>query len=174
MPLIERTLISTFLILALGATVNGVQAEWPRVAPVGSGFSVLMPAKPQEEFRPGDDITTHLFQVNTDDALYIVAYGDYAPSLRIKVDDELAENRDRFLKGVNAGLIESKKINLEGHAGLEFTGESDQAFFRSRLFIFGIRFHQIAIAMFKGRENAVNANRFFDSFHFTETKTIKP
>ena len=172
MKVIKRTLTSIGFILTVAATLNAFQAkEWLKVAPDGSGFSVMMPSKPEEEIHPGDGLTTHLFVLNTDNALYMVAYGDYAPSVRMNVDDELVENRDRFLKGLNAGLLESKKIKFEGHEGLEFTGESDEARFRSRLFIFGIRFHQIAVAVLKGREDAANANRFFDSFHFTGGQT---
>src|ERR1700752_5411772 len=123
-------------LLLAGTQTHGFQsADWVSVSPLGSGFSVRMPAKPVEEVRPSDDLTTHLYRLATENALYIVAYGDYAPSLRIRKDEELAANRDRFLQSLDAQLINSKQITFEGHDGLEFTGENDQASFRSRLFI---------------------------------------
>lgn len=168
MKTFRRGLILASLVLAFASTLNGFQSgEWLKVAPVGAGFSVMMPAKPEEEIRPGDDLTIHLFGLSTENALYIVAYGDYAPSVRVKIDDELAANRDKFLQGLEARLIESKQIKFEGREGLEFTGESDQASFRSRLFIFGTRVHQVAVAVLRGKDDTANANRFFESFHFS-------
>ena len=145
-------------------------SEWIKVAPVGGGFSVLMPAKPEEEVQPGDDLTTHLFSVTTDKALYLVAYGDYAPSIRLNVDDELAANRDKFLKGLDATLKTTKQLTVDGRRGIEFTGESAQASFKSRVFIFGTRFHQIAVAVFKGDDDTRNSNRFFASFEFSKAE----
>lgn len=130
----------------------------------------MMPAKPEEEVQLGDDFTAHLFSVTTDNALYTVAYGDYAPSVHFNVDDELAANRDNFLKRLNAGLISTKQLMIEGRKGIEFTGENDQASFKSRVFIFGIRFHQIAVAVFKGKDNTENTNRFFASFELAKAE----
>ena len=58
---------------------------------------------------------------------------------------------------------------MDGHTGLEFTGESDQASFKSRVFLFGNRIHQIGVAVFKGKEEAANVDRFFGSFSFTKS-----
>ena len=145
-------------------------SDWVNIAPVGGGFSVLMPAKPEEEVQPGDDLTTHLFRATTDNSLYLVAYGDYSPSTRLNVDDELAANRDRFLNGLNATLKTTKQLTIDGRKGIEFTGESEQASFRSRVFIFGTRFHQIAMAVFKGSDDTENAKRFFASFEFIKAE----
>ena len=159
------------LLLGLVQAASGSQSDWVKVAPFGGGFSVMMPAKPEENVRLGDDFTAHLFTVTTDNALYTVAYGDYAPSVHFNVDDELAAHRDNFLKRLNAGLISTKQLMIEGRKGIEFTGENDQASFKSRVFIFGIRFYQIAVAVFKGSEDTTNSNRFFASFEFVKAET---
>src|SRR4030095_12086442 len=109
----------------------------------------MMPAKPEEEMRPGDDLTAQLFSASTDNALYSVAYGDYAPSVRFNVDDELAANRDNFLKRVDASLKTTKPLKLDGRKGVEFTGENAQATCKSRVFICGTRFYQIAVAILR-------------------------
>lgn len=147
--------------------------EWIKVAPVGAGFAVMMPAKPEEEVRPGDDLTAHLFSATTDNALYTVAYGDYAPSVRFNLDDELAANRDNFLKGVDASLKATRPLTMDGRKGLEFTGENAQAFFKSRVFIFGTRFYQIVVAVLRGKDDTENSNRFFASFEFTRAE-VRP
>jgi len=156
------------LLFCFGQGLAAAQSdEWIKVAPVGGGFSVMMPAKPEEEIRPGDDLTAHLFTVRRDDSIYTVTYGDYAPSISFNVDDELAANRDNFLKGVDASLKTTKPLTMHGRKGLEFTGENAQASFKSRVFIFGTRFYQIAVAVLRGKDDAENSNRFFASFEFS-------
>ena len=140
--------------------------DWVKVSPAGSGFSVVMPGKPQEEIKPGDDFTSHLFTVRTDKAIYLVGYGDYAPALRLNVKAELMANRDNFLKDLGARLIDSKEIKMGDREGLDFTGESDQATFRSRIYLFGNRVHQIGVAVFKGQEAAESSDKFLASFAF--------
>jgi hypothetical protein len=142
--------------------------DWVKVAPAGAGFSVMMPGNPQEEIKPGDDFTSHLFTVRTDKAIYLVGYGDYAPAIRLNVKAELIANRDNFLKDLGARLIDSKEIKMGDREGLEFTGESDQATFRSRVYLFGNRVHQIGVAVLKGQDDAENANKFLASFAFAK------
>jgi hypothetical protein len=163
-----RQAAALLLLLCFCRAIDRAQGdEWIKLAPVGGGFSVMMPTNPEEEVRPGDDLTVHLFTATTDNALYTVAYGDYAPSVRFNVDDELAANRDNFLKRVDASLKTTKPLTMDGRKGLEFIGENAQASFKSRVFIFGTRFYQIAVAVLRGKDDAQNSNRFFASFGFT-------
>jgi hypothetical protein len=166
--MLKRFSLSIIFVLAIASSLNGYQSEWVKLAPVGGGFSVMMPGKADEDVKPADEFTSHLFTVTTDKAIYLVSYGDYAPSIRLDVDGELIANRDNFLKGLNATLIESKKITMDGHAGLEFKGESSQASFKSRVYLFGNRVHQLAVAVFKGKDDTDNVNRFFAFFSFTD------
>lgn len=169
--MVKRT-AAFVLLFCLAQVAEGFQTgEWIKIAPVGGGFSAMMPVKPEEEVRPGDDFTAHLFSATTDNALYTVAYGDYAPSVHFNVDEELTANRDNFLKGLDANLKTTKPLTMDGRKGLEFTGENAQASFKSRVFIFGTRFYQIAVAVFRGKEDTENSNRFFASFEFTKAET---
>ncbi len=165
--MLKSLLVFAILICAVSTTARTYQADWVRVEPLGGGFSVMMPAKPEEKVEPSDQFTFHLFTVTTSKAIYLASYGDYAPSIKLDPEGELLANRDNFLKGVNAKLIESHKINLDGRAALEFTGESDQASFKSRVYLFGNRVHQIAVAVFKGQDDPDGMNRFFASFSFS-------
>ena len=166
----KRLSLILFLTFLIAPSIFAFQAtDWVKVAPVGGGFSVMMPGKPEEEVKPGKDFTSHLFTVTTDKAVYLAAFAEYAPNIKLNVSGELAANRDNFLKALNAKLIDSKEISMDGHTGLEFTGESDQASFKSRVFLFGNRIHQIGVAVFKGKEEAANVDRFFGSFSFTKS-----
>jgi len=157
-------------LLAFALSLSAYQSEWVKVAPVGGGFSIMMPGKAEEKVDPSDQFTFHLFTVTTDKTIYLAGWGDYAASIKLDPEAELVANRDNFLKGVNATLVDSKKITLEGRAGLEFTGESSQASFKSRVYLFGNRVHQIAVAVMKGQEDTDNVNRFFTSLSFASNQ----
>ncbi|SRR6266508_628766 len=166
----KRLCLSVLSQLLIASSLFAFQVDdWVKVAPIGGGFSVMMPAKPEEETKPGAGFNSHLFTVATDKAIYLAAYGDYDPSIKLDVANELVTNRDNFLKTLDAKLTDSKEISMDGHTGLEFTGESNQASFKSRVYIFGNRVHQIGVAVFKGKDDAANVDRFFGSFSFTKS-----
>jgi hypothetical protein len=168
--MLKRSLISAGLLLTLAASLNAYQSGWMKVEPLGGGFSIMMPAKPEEKVKPSEEFTFHSFTVNGERAIYLASYGDYAPSIKLNSEAELIANRDNFLKGVNATLIESRKITLDGHAGLEFIAENEKASFKSRIYLMGNRVHQLAVAIFKEQDDSDNVNRFFGSFSFSSNQ----
>ena len=147
--------------------------DWVKVAPLGAGFSVMMPTMPTEAVESKELFTEHSFVTNTGTTLLIAVYFDYAPSMKMNEVAELVANRDSFLKGVNAQLISSKEIKLDGRAGLEFTGEDERRLYRSRVYIFGNRVHQIAGVILKSDEDTENVDRFFASFAFTPITDVR-
>lgn len=170
--MLKRINSATIFVLACALAVGAVQsAEWIKFSPVGAGFSVLMPAKPGEEIKSSDDFTSHLFSITTDKAIYLAGYGEYAPSIKLSADAELTLNRDKFLKGLNANLLASKQITLDGRPGLEFTGESEQASFKSRVYLSGNRVYQVAVAVLSGKTDYENVDRFFASFAFANSES---
>jgi hypothetical protein len=164
-----KTYFALIIILfATGPSFSAAQTnEWIKLSPLGGGFSLMMPVKPEEKVNPGHDFTLHLYTAVTPDAIYIAGYGDYAPSIHLNVTNELTANRDNFLKSVRAILTSSKSITLDDRQGIEFTAENDRASFKSRVYVFGNRVHQIAVAVFSGKDNTDNSNRFFDSLSFS-------
>lgn len=161
-------LTALIVILVLHPSLAVAQSdEWIKLEPVGGGFSVMMPAKPEEQVRAGDDLTLHLFILDTRYVIYSVSYGDYAPSVQIDVDAELVANQDSFVRSLSATVIDSKKIVSDGRKGLEFTAQNDTTFITSRLYLFGNRLHQITVLVPNGRRDNPNIQRFFASFAFT-------
>jgi len=165
----RRFSLVLLMILLTTPPVFAVQtAEWIKVAPTGGGFSIMMPTKPEEETKVEDGFASHSFSLMTDKTVYIVEYGDYAPSIKLNVAGELAANRDNFVKGLSAKLLDSKDITLDGRAGLEFTCESSQASAKSRVYVFGNRVFMIAAAVLSGKTDTENVDRFFASFAFVK------
>ena len=130
----------------------------------------MVPAEPKEmDSTPQKDFTSHTFGLVIDNVVYVICYGDYAPSVHLDPDAELLANRDNFIKPLGGSATSTTKIEVEGRKGLEFTGESNEYLFESRVFLSGNRVYQIAVGVGKGVDNAANTSRFIKSFAFAGT-----
>jgi hypothetical protein len=141
---------------------------WVRYNSVTGRFSVLMPETPEEktETTPSDHgpYTTHLFVVRDTKNVYLIGWVDYDPSFNFNRNAELEANRDNFVKGINATLVSSRTTELEGYPVLEFTAETADRTFKSRVYMVGRRPYQIVIGSPKDDPDAVAMRRFFNSF----------
>jgi len=131
-------------------------------------FSVLMPEIPTDkaETVPSDPgpYTTHLFIVSGTQSIFLIGWVDYDPKFNFNPTQELDLNRENFIKGVNATLVNSQRITIDGYQGIEFTAESPNRVFKSRVLMVGRRPYQLVTGTTKGLDDSVNVKRFFDSF----------
>ena len=168
--MIKRLSIATVLVLVMIASSSGHQGtDWVKVSPLGGGFTVMMPGPAEEETKAESDYSSHTFIAKTKETIFLVSYGDYAPSIRLNVAGELTANRDNFVKNLGAKLIESKDMVMDGRPGLEFTAESDRLTAKCRVYLFGNRVFMIAAAVWKGNTDPENVDRFVSSFAFTKS-----
>jgi hypothetical protein len=141
---------------------------WVRFMSDNGRFSVLMPETPEEktETTPSEHgpYTTHLFIVRDTQNVYLIGWVDYDPSFNFNKQSELDANRDNFVKGVKATLTSSRSLTLDGFQALEFSAETADRIFRSRVYMVGRRPYQIVIGVPKENEDPVLVNRFFNSF----------
>ena len=130
-------------------------------------FSVLVPDTPTEksETVPSQHgpYTTHLFIVRGA-TVYLIGWVDYDPSFNFNRQAELEANRDNFVKGLTATLISTRSTVINGYSAVEFTAETTDKIFKSRVFMVGRRPYQIVIGSPKGQDDTANVNRFFNSF----------
>lgn len=131
-------------------------------------FSVLMPEIPtdktettQSEHGP---YTTHLFIVRDTTSVYLIGWVDYDPSFNFNRQSEMEANRDNFVKGINAKLLTTRSLRIDGYPALEFTAETADKLFTSRVYMVGRRPYQIVIGSPKDLDDSTNLNRFFSSF----------
>jgi len=131
-------------------------------------FSVLVPDTPTDKAETTDSshgpYTTHLFVVKDTTSVYLIGYVDYDPSFNFNRQAELEANRDNFVKGINARLVSSRPTMIDGYSAIEFTAETDDRVFKSRVYMVGRRPYQIVIGSPKGMDDSVNVKRFFNSF----------
>ena len=141
---------------------------WVRYNSVSGRFSVLMPETPDEktETEQSDHgpYTTHLFVVRDTKNVYLIGWVDYDPSFNFNRNAELEANRDNFVKGIKATLVSTRTLNLDGYPALEFSAETEDRTFQSRVYMVGRRPYQIVIGTPKDEPDAVSMNRFFSSF----------
>ncbi|PWT80763.1 MAG: hypothetical protein C5B44_04835 [Acidobacteria bacterium] len=142
--------------------------SWVRLNSDEGQFSVLLPelVKDQAETKSSSKgpYTTHLFVARTAKGVFLVGWVDYDPSFNFGVQSELEANRDNFVKGVEATLLNSSRITLDGNPGLEFTAETPKTMFKSRVYIVGRRPYQLIAGTYKGQDNSDEVARFFASF----------
>jgi hypothetical protein len=141
---------------------------WVRYNSVTGRFSVLMPEIPEDKTETTESAhgpyTTHLFIVRDPKNVYLIGWVDYDPSFNFNRQAELEANRDNFVKGINATLLSTRATTIDGYSVIEFTAETADRLFKSRVFMVGRRPYQIVIGCPKDEPDAVATNRFFNSF----------
>ena len=141
---------------------------WVKFTSDTGHFSVMMPSAPQEQTETTQSehgpYTTHLFIVKDTDNVYLIGWVDYDPSFNFNRQSELDANRDNFVKGIKATLISTRTLQLDGYQAIEFSAETTDRVFRSRVYMVGRRPYQIVIGVPKDSEDPADVNRFFNSF----------
>ena len=154
------------LTLCSNAPAQTEPPGWTTLAPEGAGFSILFPGKPVETVDKKTSFTLHSFNLTAGRATYIASYSDYLPG-KLDPATALTANRDKFNKSLQATLISSREITIDGHTGIEFTSETPAADVKSQLFLIGDRMYQTVTFVFRDVDETRNVNRFFDSFKLT-------
>ena len=165
----------SFSLLVLVSLLSNVpaqkveQAPWESLAPEGAGFSVSVPAAAIERIDKKTSYTMHAFTVTVGRATYVASYSDYVPG-KLDPKTALTANRDKFNKSLQATLITSHEITLDGNTGIEFTSETPAHNVKSQVFLIGNRMFQTITFVYKDVDETRNVDRFFESFKFTPRK----
>jgi hypothetical protein len=150
---------------------NSDDSGWETFTSETGRFSVLLPGTPAEsketEQSAHGPYTTYLYILRHPQNVFLIGWVDYSPSFNFNRQAELEMNRDNFVKGVNARLLNSRAVVIDGYNSLEFTAETADQIFKSRVYMVGRRPYQMVIGSPKGAEDTVTVNRFFNSFKVT-------
>jgi hypothetical protein len=145
---------------------------WAQFSSEDGRFSVLMPEIPEEKKETVNSAhgpyTTHLFVVKDTTSVYLIGWVDYDPSFNFNRQAELEANRDNFVKGIKATLLNSRPTVIDGYSTIEFTAETTDKIFKSRVFLVGRRPYQLVIGSPKGLDDTASVERFFNSFKVVE------
>ena len=159
--------VSLLVFTEAAAQSTAGQTGWEEFAPEGGGFSILFPTKPVEAINKKTNYTLHSFTSVAGRGTYVASYADYQ-QIKSEPAAFLIANRDRFNKSMQATLISSREITLDGHTGIEFTSENPAANIKSQIFLVGNRLYQTATMIFKDVDQTTYVNRFFESFRLTQ------
>lgn len=144
---------------------------WLRFRSEMGRFSILVPAAPEEtkETTQSDHgpYTTYLFITREPSNVYLIGWVDYDPSFNFNRQKELEANRDNFVKGVQARLTSTQSMTIDGFPVIEFTCDTTERTFHSRVYMVGRRPYQIVIGYPKGQSELAPIARFFNSFKVT-------
>jgi hypothetical protein len=139
--------------------------KWIRFSPAGSGFEIMLPSEPVEKVEKRANFTTHMYSSTLGKTVFLISYSDY----QTIPEKALEANRDDFNKQMQATLLSSRNVELDGKTGLEFTSEISAANVKSRIFLVGNRLYQMAALVFKETQDETRVDRFFQSFQFLKT-----
>lgn len=141
---------------------------WTQFSSETGRFSVLMPLIPEEKTETVNSAhgpyTTHLFITKDTTSVYLIGWVDYDPSFNFNRQAELEANRDNFVKGISATLVNSRATVIDGYTAIEFSAETADRIFKSRVLMVGRRPYQIVIGSPKNIDDTANVERFFNSF----------
>ncbi|HKU75225.1 MAG TPA: hypothetical protein VJR02_15040 [Pyrinomonadaceae bacterium] len=143
---------------------------WIRFSNDLGRFSVMVPTAPIEKSETKDSehgpFTTHLFIVKGSPVspVYLIGWVDYDPGFNFNRQAELDANRDNFVKGLQATLLTTRTTVINGYSAIEFTAETTDKIFKSRVLLVGRRPYQLVIGTPKGQDDTANVTRFFNSF----------
>ena len=131
-----------------------------------------MPGTPKDEVKttPSDDIgpyTTRFFTLRNPRHVFLIGYVDYDPSFNFNRQAELEANRDQFIKQLNATLVSTRNVRIDGYSALEFTAATEERIFKARVYIVGRRPYLIVLISPKDVDDTLALNRFFNSFKIT-------
>ncbi len=148
---------------------NTVDAgNWVRYDSAVGRFSVLMPEIPKDtvETTPSDHgpYTTYLFIARDERNVFLIGWVDYDPKFNFNRQSEMEANRDNFVKGVKATLTGSRSLTIDGYQVLEFTADTNERTFKSRVYMVGRRPYQIVIGYPKEDATVAPVTKFFNSF----------
>jgi hypothetical protein len=146
-------------------TTDSNPDSWKTFTSETGRFSVLLPDLPTEAIvnEPGA-YTTHRFTVDSLKSTFIIGWSDYDPSFTFNPALELELNRENFIKGIRGTLINNKSLIIDGYESIEFTAETANKVYRSRVFIVGRRPYLITALTTRGLDDTADVKRFFDSF----------
>ena len=164
-----KLLFSFVLVLSVALT-TAAQTDpqgWVTFAPEGGKFSILFPTQPVEAISKKTAYTLHSFTITANRATYVAAYSDYE-EIKLKPAEFLVANRDRFNKGLQATMISSKEITVDGNTGLEFVSENPAANIKSQLFLIENRLFQIATVVLRDTDQKEWVDKFFASLKFVK------
>ena len=152
-------------------TPNANPNAWAKFTSAEGRFTVFMPGTPENQVQttPSDigPYTTSFFTLKRPRHVFLIGYVDYDPSFKFDPQAELAANRDHFIKNLKGTLLTSRNLTIDGYAALEFTAETPERIFKSRVYIVGRRPYLIVIGSPKDVDDTLAVNRFFNSFKVT-------
>jgi hypothetical protein len=166
----RKALLVILLVLGAAAWTQTGADGWSRYTNSEAGFSVLMPAQPEESSRTEKGVVLQTFKVIQRPRLYLVIYSYYPDAdLKLEISERLRMEKDGFINGLGDGKLISEREfkSKRGSAdvpALEFTAETSNAIYKSLVLVDGHRVYFVCTGSVKGNDSTSQFERFLGSF----------
>ena len=161
---------------ALADEVSQKISVWQEFSSKDGGFTVLLPAQPQENLvslkTDLSQAAFHVFTVINGDKEYGVTYTDLPQPARAEKDTEkiFRAVRQLALTGRHRELLKEQFLTLNDHPGREFTiSEEPGRIIIDRAYLAGKRVYQVIASFPAAKGETDETKRFFESFRLSET-----
>ena len=142
--------------------------DWRPLTPADARFTVLMPAKSQEDSRAiAGGATMHMWSTKAGDTVFGAGYADYPDDAR----SHFGAVRDALIGKSGNKVVDDRDITLHDMAGralrIEAAADGQAANARTvqvRLFLYGKRLYQLAVISRRDSISDEDVALYFDSF----------
>ncbi len=162
--------VAASMVLSLCILLAGCypDLDWRPLTPVDARFTVLMPAKSQEDSRPiAGGATMHMWSTKAGDTVFGAGYADYPDEAR----NHVSAVRDALIGKSGNKVVEDREITLHDMMGravrIEAAADGKSANVRTvhiRLFPAGTRLYQLAVISRQDSISEEDIALYFDSF----------
>ena len=156
-------------------------SSWQRLAPVGAGFSVMMPGLPDEAFKNmtqgPNPVGLREYRFKADDAEYVLGVLLNLP-VEITQQPDFAEGYFQLLPlgmiksaehaGKNYRLTAQRSISIKDYPGRQYKFDSPEYTCTMRAYLIGQTVYIMSVESRKASVPLENVERFFSSFALTE------
>lgn len=142
--------------------------DWRPLTPPDARFTVLMPAKSQEDSRPiAGGATMHMWTTRAGDTVFGAGYADYPDDAR----NHFGAVRDALIGKMGNKVVEDREVTLRDMTGravrIDAVADGKSANARTvhiRLFSAGTRLYQLAVISRQDSIGEEDIALYFDSF----------
>ena len=175
-------------ILVVSAVVGCGRIAWREFSSEAGAFSVLMPGEPEQQTETVEtdlgriELTMFITELD-EETVFFVSYSDYPEQIVDRSEPyAILENaRDSTIRSQQGELVQSYRLTLSGHPGLEYLAdtkiEGRGALIWARSYIEKNRLFQIMAMALKRGEGPAGSHeemdRFLRSFRFSSRSAAK-
>jgi len=172
-PRLCRSALALFAAVLLAACYP--ELDWREVSSAAGGYTVLLPARPDQATREvaigGTRLVLNMTSVHKEGMAFGVAYAALPPAAADR-PRLLTDARDALVGNIGGRVTSERTLAVGAHAALEFAAvgaaEGESMRLAARVLVANDRFYQVVFVGRGGRGSETDVGMFLESFRVLE------